>query len=73
VAKLIIPQKKFIRILKDHGFYKKRTKSSHETWEGFHGGKYWMVQVDTNYDPYSGFLLSSMIRQSGLEKKIFRS
>ena len=34
-------------------------------------GKYKSVQVDTNYNEYSGWLLNSMIRQSSIPKKVF--
>ena len=71
MPKLVISQKNFIGILQEYGFYHKRTHSSHQTWEGFHHNKKWLVQVDTNYNPYSGWLLNSMIRQSGLDKRIF--
>lgn len=73
MSKLVISRKKFLRILKDYKFYEKRSGSSHQTWEGFHSNKYWLVQVDMNYDPYSDWLLSSMIRQSGIPKDVFRA
>jgi predicted RNA binding protein YcfA (HicA-like mRNA interferase family) len=72
VSNLVISQKKFIIILKQHGFYFKRQESSHQFWEGIVQGEKRLVVVDVNYAQYSGWLLSIMIRQSGLQKKIFR-
>jgi predicted RNA binding protein YcfA (HicA-like mRNA interferase family) len=72
VSKLVISQKGFIEILKAQDFYFKRQESSHQTWEGIVNGRRRLVSVDVNYDSYSGWLLNSMIRQSGLPKILFR-
>lgn len=60
-------------ILGRAGFVLKRTKSSHEHWEGYVNGKREMVTVDTGVGEFApnNWLTSSMIRQSGLAKKTF--
>lgn len=73
MSKLVISRDKFIKILKAHNFYFKRQVASHQSWEGMVDGKRRLVSVDMNYKTYSGWLLNSMIRQSGLPKTLFRN
>jgi len=73
VFNLVISQKRFIDILKEHNFYFKRQSSSHQQWEGTVDGKRRLVSVDIKYNSYSHWVLASMIRQSGLPKEFFRS
>jgi predicted RNA binding protein YcfA (HicA-like mRNA interferase family) len=72
VGSLVITQKNFIEILKKYNFYFKRQVASHQQWEGIVEGKRRLVGVDVNYQEYSRDLLASMIRQSGIPKKVFR-
>ena len=58
-------------ILKEAEFTLIRTRSSHEQWEGTTKGKRRVVSVDTNIRDFSGFILSNIIRQSGLSKDEF--
>lgn len=68
--------RQFIKILGANGFYKlKRTRGSHSYYEGFVGKRRQVVTVA--YRQLSEDIrkdnLASMIRQSGLPKKIFRN
>lgn len=72
MPRLVIDQKEFLKILKSNNFYFKRQEGSHQAWEGFVNGKRMVVSVDKKFDTYNGWLLNSMIRQSGLPKRIFR-
>ncbi|MBN1405897.1 MAG: hypothetical protein JW946_05200 [Candidatus Omnitrophica bacterium] len=62
MGNLVISQKKFIEILKQHNFCFKCQVSSHQSWEGIVGGKRHLVSVDVKFAQYSGWLLASMIR-----------
>ncbi|MDP2928518.1 MAG: type II toxin-antitoxin system HicA family toxin [Candidatus Omnitrophota bacterium] len=73
MSNIVISQKKFIKILKTYNFYPKRQVGSHQQWEGIVDDIRRLVSVDLHYHTYSHDLLASMIRQSGLPKKIFRS
>ena len=61
------------RALVAYGFEHKRTKGSHAHWEGYVNGERRVVTVDANDAPFTSRsrTLSSMIRQSGIEKKAF--
>ena len=63
-----VSQRDFIRILKSAGFTQTTQRGSHQYWEkpGY------KVTVDIKYNEYSDWLLATMIRQSGLPKRIFR-
>ncbi len=52
------------------GFYLKRTRGSHEQWEGYVDGVRRLVTVDANSEPFTprNPITKSMIRQSGLGK-----
>jgi predicted RNA binding protein YcfA (HicA-like mRNA interferase family) len=64
----------FIRILLDNGFQLDRQSGSHRQYEGLHGGRRWLVTVacHSEGDEIGRMVLASMIRQSGLPKKLFR-
>jgi predicted RNA binding protein YcfA (HicA-like mRNA interferase family) len=66
--------RQFIQILEVQGFTQVRQVGSHRQFEGHHSGRRWMVTV--GYRQLSDDVLpknfASMIRQSGLSKKLFR-
>ncbi len=64
----------FIRILRANGFTEVRVKGDHHQFEGYVGGKRKMVTVaySRSGDDIMKKNLGSMIRQSGLDKKLFR-
>lgn len=59
------------RALVAHGFVHKRTRGSHEQWEGYVGGLRRVVTVDANDAPFHGRSrsLQSVIRHSGIPKR----
>jgi predicted RNA binding protein YcfA (HicA-like mRNA interferase family) len=63
-----------IRILEDHGFQLARQRGSHRTYMGRIDGQVRIVLVACHResDDVKPGTLSSMIRQSGLPKKLFR-
>jgi predicted RNA binding protein YcfA (HicA-like mRNA interferase family) len=63
-----------IRILEDHGFELARQRGSHRTYRGEVDGRLRIVVVACHResDEIKPGTLSSMIRQSGLPKKLFR-
>jgi predicted RNA binding protein YcfA (HicA-like mRNA interferase family) len=66
----------FIRILEGHGFELDRQRgTSHRVYKGRIGGKVRLVVVacHSENDDIKPGTLSSMIRQSGLPKRTFRS
>ncbi|MBI2095780.1 MAG: type II toxin-antitoxin system HicA family toxin [Candidatus Omnitrophica bacterium] len=73
MSRFVLAQADFVSILKTHGFTLKRQVGSHQQWEGTTGNRRRLVTVDTGFSQYSGWLLSSMIRQSGLPKSAFRN
>ena len=64
----------FIRILEDHGFALARQRGSHRAYKGQVGGQIRVVVVacHSEGDDIKRGTLSSMIRQSGLPKQLFR-
>lgn len=60
-----------IKILKAHSFTHKRTRGSHEAWEGYVGGRRRVVTVDNKIKTYGKDLIKSMIVQSGLTRDEF--
>ncbi|MFA5805492.1 MAG: type II toxin-antitoxin system HicA family toxin [Melioribacteraceae bacterium] len=60
-----------VAILKAWGFKFKDQEGSHEQYEGVIKGKKRKVTVDSNDSPYDGFILKSMISQSGLSREEF--
>lgn len=64
----------FVRILEDHGFRCERTRGSHRQYEGVIEGQRRLVTVDYSQagEDIMQMNLSSMIRQSGLSKSLFR-
>jgi predicted RNA binding protein YcfA (HicA-like mRNA interferase family) len=66
--------RRFIEILRDHDFKPDRSKGSHHQYEGYVDGKRYIVTLAFSHDgeEISKRNLSSMIRQSGLPKKLFR-
>ncbi len=60
-------------ILEYLNFSIKRTASSHQQWGGVVDNKFRLVTVDTNYNEYRGWVMSSMLHQSGVNKKKFIS
>lgn len=64
----------FIGILKGHGFELDRQSGSHRTYKGSVKGKAYVVVVACHResDDIKPATLSSMIRQSGLPKGLFR-
>ena len=69
MARLVLSQRDFLRILQSHGFRQTSQRGSHQFWEkpGY------KVTVDVKYREHSGWLLRVMIDQSGLPKTIFRA
>lgn len=66
--------RQFIRILLDHGFELDRQRGSHRIYKGVVGGKTRIVVVACHResDDIRPGVFDSMIRQSGLSKKLFR-
>ena len=64
----------FIRILVRHGFELARQRGSHRTYKGRVGGETRVVVVACHResDDIKQRTLSTMIRQSGLPKRVFR-
>ncbi|WP_449243746.1 type II toxin-antitoxin system HicA family toxin [Desulfobacca acetoxidans] len=63
-------------ILRQAGFFLKRTAGSHNQWEGQIGGKRRLVTVDhlsRRSETFGSELMASMIRQSGMTKDKFYS
>jgi predicted RNA binding protein YcfA (HicA-like mRNA interferase family) len=63
-----------IRILEAHGFVLDRQRGSHRTYKGLVAGKMRVVTVACHResDEVKRGTLSSMMRQSGLPKRLFR-
>lgn len=59
------------QILSARGFVYKRSKGSHEIYEGMINGQRRVVTVDENEAPFEPFILRSMIEQSGLTRDDF--
>jgi predicted RNA binding protein YcfA (HicA-like mRNA interferase family) len=66
--------REFVAIIEGEGFRLVRQKGSHRAYEGFHSGRRWIVTVASHSlsDDISRGTLASMIRQSGLPKRLFR-
>jgi len=64
----------FLDILLAHGFACKRQRGSHRIYEGFAGGRRQVVTVAYHRigDEILPKTFKSMIRQSGLDPKLFR-
>ncbi len=64
----------FIAVLVDHGFTEVRTKGDHHQYEGVVSGRRRLVTIAYSRagDDIMRNNLASMIRQSGLPKKLFR-
>jgi predicted RNA binding protein YcfA (HicA-like mRNA interferase family) len=65
----------FIRVLEAHGFVLDRQRGSHRTYKGVVAGKMRVVIVACHResDDIKSGTLSSMIRNSGLSKRLFRA
>jgi predicted RNA binding protein YcfA (HicA-like mRNA interferase family) len=63
-----------LRILENNGFTHIRTKGSHARYDRVAHGKTWNVtlQIGKMNDDVAAGTLGSIIRQSGLDKKLFR-
>ena len=66
--------REFVQILTDYGFTERRQKGSHRTYVGTVSGKTRLVVVAVHNwnDEIKPGTLASMIRQSGLPKRLFR-
>jgi predicted RNA binding protein YcfA (HicA-like mRNA interferase family) len=66
--------REIIAILRRNGFDQIRQQGSHRQYEGCHSGRRWMVTVAYRNlnDDIMPRNLASMIRQSGLDKGLFR-
>jgi len=66
--------RQFIAVLEANGFTVVRQKGSHRQYEGFHSGRRWLVTVAPHSlsDDILPNTLASMIRQSGLSKRVFK-
>jgi predicted RNA binding protein YcfA (HicA-like mRNA interferase family) len=64
----------FIRVLENHSFELARQRGSHRTYKGQVGGHTRVVVVACHHesDDIKPGTLSSMIRQSGLPRQLFR-
>lgn len=64
----------FLRVIEANGFVLARQRGSHRTYRGMVNGKTEIVVVSCTRegDEIKKGLLSSMIRQSGLSKSVFR-
>lgn len=64
----------FVRIILDHGFALERQESSHRVFKGTVGGltRIVVVAYHREGDDIKRGTLSSLIRQSGLSRKLFR-
>jgi predicted RNA binding protein YcfA (HicA-like mRNA interferase family) len=64
----------FRRLIEDQGFRLVRERATHKQFEGFVGGQRRLVTLDYAQpgEDISPRNLASMIRQSGLDKKLFR-
>jgi predicted RNA binding protein YcfA (HicA-like mRNA interferase family) len=75
VPRLKCTFRRFIEIIEAHGFVLQRQEGSHRRYRGEHGGQVWLVTVAFHAigDEIKPETLASMIRQSGLPKKLFRA
>ena len=66
--------REFIKIIVENGFVLDRQRGSHRVYEGIVGGKVRVVVVafHRENDEIKPGTLASMIRQSGLDKKLFK-
>ena len=64
----------FVPILHSHGFVVVRVRGSHKQYQGIVNGKTMLVTVDFSQlgEDIQPRNLASMVRQSGLPKKLFR-
>jgi len=64
----------FVRIIEQHGFAQDRQRGSHRQFKGMVDGRVQLVTVDFSQagEDIGPRNLASMIRQSGLPKKLFR-
>ena len=67
-----LEQEVLLRVLRAHGFRVIRQRGSHEQWEGVVDGRRRVVTVDLSYPELFGFVLASIIKQSGLPKSAFK-
>ena len=69
MGRFVLSRREFLRIVRAHGFTQTSQRGSHQYWEkpGY------KVTVDVKYPEYSGWLLRTMIQQSGLPAALFRS
>lgn len=75
MSRLNCTYKEFIEILEANKFEKVRQEGSHQTWRGVIGNKVQTVIVAPHGSLKTQIglnTLQSMIRQSGLSKKLFR-
>lgn len=63
--------REIIRILKKRGLVLHHKEGSHHYYEGYTKGKPRVVQVDKNFEDYSGYWLEVVIDQSGLSGEEF--
>ena len=72
MSKLIFSQKQILDFLNHFGFVKKgKQEGSHQTYSAVINGITRNVTVDVKYSTYSDTVLKYMIRQSGIDKKVF--
>lgn len=66
--------REFVAILEKNGFVEVRQVGSHRRFRGEHGGQVHMVTVAYHAigDQITPGVLASMIRQSGLQRSLFR-
>lgn len=66
--------RRFIHIIVEHGFCLDRQRGSHRVYKGVFGAEVRLVVVALHResDEIKPGTLASMIRQSGLDKKLFR-
>ena len=65
-----------LRVLNDNGFSPKahRSRGSHQQYQGSHSGREWVVTLAFSQpgEDVDRRILASIIRQSGLDKRLFR-
>ena len=66
--------REFIQVIEQHGFTLRRTEGSHRRYEGVIDGRVQLVAIayHSANDDIRPKTLSSMVRQSGLPKRVFR-
>jgi predicted RNA binding protein YcfA (HicA-like mRNA interferase family) len=66
-----LTDREIVAILLSLGFIYSHSNGGHDFYKASHSGKAHTVTVDPKNSPFAGFLLKSMIAQSGYDYKYF--